>query len=226
MGCVQSGYKTITPFEIANCLHAQQAGQISYRAVRVYFGCVAMVAIREAALRSGKRKGTKPCSKPSYRTGELAGLTGLSERTVKRELRSLERASLVRFAENKITFQTSPLPQSGELCEKISGKRSARRPIPVPRSVLRFIARTPRAALGLTMLGYVVRGLTIERKTGEVRGVGTGKAGWIAETFGLSLRSVRAARKELIAMNFISQDTGSTQRKLNRDGSYFRINLP
>ena len=163
MGCVQSGYKTITPFELANCLQTQQAGQISYRAVRVYFGCVAMVAIREAAARSGKRKGTKTCSKPSYRTSELAGLTGLSERTVNRELRSLERASLVRFAENKITFQTSPLPASAELCEIISGKRSARRPIPVLRSVLRFIARTSKAALGLTMLGYVVRGLTIER---------------------------------------------------------------
>jgi hypothetical protein len=41
----------------------------------------------------------------------------------------------------------------------------------------------------------------------------------------MSLRSAKAARKELIELGFISKDTGSFQRKLNRDGAYFRVNL-
>ena len=225
MLCVEAGYKTITPFEIANCLHAQETGQISHRAVRIYFGCQAMLAVREAARRSERRKGRKPTEKPRYLLSELCRLTKLSARIVKRELRAAQRASLLQFSETEIVFHKAPLPGSGELCEIISGKRSARRPIPVPRSVLRFIARSAKAAGSMTMLGYVLRGLSIARKGGEVKGVGTAKAAWIADAFGLSLRSVRTARKELIEMGFISQDTGSTQRKLNRDGSYFRINL-
>ena len=42
---------------------------------------------------------------------------------------------------------------------------------------------------------------------------------------GLSERAVRYARKKLIEMGWIESDTGSIQRKLNRDGAYFVINL-
>lgn len=225
MVCVQSGYKTITPVEIANCLQAWETGEISYQGLRVYFGSFAMQAIREAARRSARRKGRRPMAKPRYRVSEVCGLTGLSDRTVKRELRSLTGASLVGFSEHEIVFHKAPLVGSEKLCKGLAGKRSSRRPIPVPRSVLRFIARSSRPAMGLTMLAYVMRGMVIERNGGEVKGAGTVKASWVAQAFGLSLRSVKGARKRLIAMGFISKDIASTQRKLNRDGSYFRINL-
>ena len=77
----------------------------------------------------------------------------------------------------------------------------------------------------LTKLAYVLRGLSLERTTGELRGRGCIKASWIAEHFGLSLRAVRLARSELIESGFIEKDVASFQRKLNRDGSYFEINL-
>ncbi len=75
------------------------------------------------------------------------------------------------------------------------------------------------------MLAYVVRGLTIDRNGGEVRSSGSVKASWIAGIFGLSLRSAKAARKELIQSGFIDKDTTSFQRKLNRDGAYFKVSL-
>src|SRR5262249_22308288 len=83
----------------------------------------------------------------------------------------------------------------------------------------------PRPALGKTTLAYLARGLSIERRTGEVGNAGAAKASWMARTVGISLRSVKAARRELIEGGFISKDTGSFQWKLNRDGAYFRINL-
>jgi len=95
----------------------------------------------------------------------------------------------------------------------------------VPRSVLCFLAASAKASLGKTMLGYVIRGLTIDRESGEIRGAGSVKSSWIADVFGLSLRSVKASRKELIESGFINRDTTSFQRKLNRDGAYFRISL-
>ena len=55
------------------------------------------------------------------------------------------------------------------------------------------------------MLAYCVRGLSLARD-GEVKGKGTAKACWIADTFGVSLRAVRLAQAELIAAGFISRD--------------------
>ena len=49
--CVESGYKTVTATEIGNCISALNRKVISYRAVRVYFGCLALVAMRDAARR-------------------------------------------------------------------------------------------------------------------------------------------------------------------------------
>jgi hypothetical protein len=224
--CVQSGYKTVTPIEIANCLQAHLRDELSWRGVRVFFACLAMVAVREAAARSRKRKGRKPCSAPRFQASELCRLTELSESAVKKEVRRLRKLEIITFTETGAASAKEPLrPENEEFCAKLSGKRSPRRPIPVPRAALRFIARAGKGALSKTLLAHIVRGLTLKPKTGEVSSAGTVKASWIARTFGISPRSVKAGRKELIRMGFISKDTGSFQRKLNRDGAYFRIDL-
>src|SRR6185295_13920220 len=74
------------------------------------------------------------------------------------------------------------------------------------------------------VIGYLVRGLSIARGTGEINPKGTVKASWIAETFGLSHRAVKYAQATLRSLGWISKDTESRQRKLNRDGAYFTIN--
>jgi hypothetical protein len=134
--------------------------------------------------------------------------------------------SVLTFAETEaVTTKEILRPENEGLCSELSGKRSPQRPIPVPRAVLRFIARSGKGALSKTLLAHVVRGLTLKPRTGEICSAGTVKASWIANTFDLSLRSVKAARKELIRMGLVSKDTGSFQRKLNRDGAYFQLNL-
>jgi hypothetical protein len=95
----------------------------------------------------------------------------------------------------------------------------------VPRAVLRFLARSRQGALSKTLVAYIVRGLSLERRTGEVRGAGTVKASWISNVFGISVRSVKSARKALIEGGFITKDEASFQRKLNQDGAYFQVNL-
>ncbi len=223
--CVDSGYKTVTATEIGNCISALNRKAISYRAVRVYFGCLALVAIREAARRAVVRVGRRPGTVPRYRVGELCELTGLANRRIQRELRSLSQAGLLSFSESHIETRREPSPESESLARTFAGNRSLKRPIPVPRSVLRFLARCERPVLGKTVLAYVLRGMSIDRSSGEVRGVGTVKASWIADAMKVSLRAAKAARRDLIDRGFISKDTGSWQRKLNRDGAYFRVNL-
>ena len=60
-------------------------------------------------------------------------------------------------------------------------------------------------------MAYVVQSLT--EKDASIRAAGTVKASWIADVFGLSLRSVKGARKALIESGLITKDTGSFQRK-------------
>ncbi len=220
------GYKTITPIQLFNVLGAYDTGGISFRALRVYFGCFELRAIREAARRSRTAEAVKTRRGECYRIAELVRLLGaVTEAQVKSALRQLERAGLVRFSESAITFTETTLPAAQETILRIADSRKAARPIPVPRRVLRFLARCTKPALMKTCLAYLIRGLSFDHKSGEVRGVGTVKASWISRVFAISERAVRAARRELIRLGWIDKDTGSKQRKLNRDGAYFRINL-
>ena len=210
------GYKAVTPIQIANIVSAYNSDVITFRAVRVFWGCLELIAIREAAKRStGKSRGVR------YRPEELLRLTGLTLTIIKRELRALRRAELLTFSESAITITETPLSYAREMLETLSETRKATRLIPIPRNLICFICKANKPALVSTLLGYALRGLTL--KKGELKTNGSVKAAWIAETLSLSLRSVRASRRELISLGILSEDN-STQHKLNRCGAYFEIN--
>jgi hypothetical protein len=221
---MQSGYKTLTPIEISNALWALDRGKIKVSDLRTYFACFALVAIREAARRSAAKRLKTPKTTPRYRVAELKRLTGLTEAKLHRSLRRLARSNLLAFSESEITTTKTPLPGSEDLLETLACRRSPKRPIPVPRAILRFLAKAGTVAIVKAVVGYLVRGLSFSR-TGEISGRGTVKASWIASALGISERAVRYARRELIELRWISADSGSTQRKLNRDGAYFVIDL-
>ncbi len=224
--CTEAGYKTITPIQLWNALGAYDAEAISFRALRVYLGCFELRAIREASRRTRTAQGERRPAGECYRLGELVRLVGaVTAAQVNTALRQLERAGLLSFTENAITFTETPVPLAHEMIERAADGRKATRPIPVPRRALRFLARCRKPALVKTFIAYLIRGLSLDRKSGEVNGAGTVKASWISRIFSISERAVRAARSELIRLGWIDKDTGSKQRKLNRDGAYFKINL-
>ena len=210
------GYKAVTPIQIANIVSAYNSDVITFRAVRVFWGCLELISIREAAKRTtGKSRAVR------YRPDELLRLTGLTLTIIKRELRALRRAELLTFSESAITVTETPLSYAREMLETLSETRKATRLIPIPRNLVCFICKANKPALVSTLLGYALRGLTL--KKGELKTNGSVKAAWIAETLSLSLRSVRASRRELISLGILSEDH-STQHKLNRCGAYFEIN--
>ena len=225
---ISGGYKTQTVIQLGNLLSIYNEKKIGLRAMRVYLACLVITASREAAKRLEEKNRPSWKNKknvtPMFLFEELTSLTGLTKSQVKKELKSLERAGLLLFSESSIQFTKSQLPTATETTEALAGKRSIKRPIPLPRRVLRFLVKEGREGSIKTTLAYIVRGLAISRK-GEIKYKGTVKACWISEVTGLSLRSVRTARKELIGLEFITDDEGSKQWKLNRDGAYFTINL-
>src|SRR5262249_28300111 len=80
-----------------------------------------------------------------------------------------------------------------------------------------------RPALAKTVVAYLLRGLALDR-TGRIRNKGTVKVSWICRACGVSERAARTARAELIRLGWITRDSDSVQRKLNRDGAYFVLN--
>ena len=218
------GYKTQTVTQLANVLSAFELKNITLRQCRVYFACLVITAAREAAERSRLNVKRSKEVTSRYLLKELCSLTGCPITRIRGEVKNLESVGLLLFTESAIIFTQTPLPGSHALRETLCSRRSAARPIPLSRPLLRFLASCTKASTVKTALAYAVRGLTLSR-TGEVGGKGSVKATWIAKVMGLSERSVRNARLELLELELLFDDEGSKQWKLNRDGAYFEINL-
>jgi hypothetical protein len=218
--CLQDGYKLIRAEQLLAACTALDQQQITFRAFRAYFGCHELVARREAAERSSLIKSQTPQRR--FRRKELHELVERGEgRPITRELKALNVSGLLTFTESAIEIAANA-SLSIELLGLV-GSRGTRRLIPVPRQVLKFLATCSRPALAKTMVAYLLRGLALDR-SGQLRHKGTVKISWICELCRISERAARAARAELIRLGWITKDTGSIQRKLNRDGAYFVIN--
>jgi Mn-dependent DtxR family transcriptional regulator len=222
---MQSGYKTLTPIQLSNIFFCDEEGHFSRQEVQVYFGCCTLVAIREAAKRYKEGRGETPKQIARYRLLELSRLTEISESGVKRALRRLEQKGILTYTQEEIFITTESIGGLNPLMEDLSCHRSPKRPIPVPRSMLRFLAQNKKVSLSKTIVAYLARGLSLSRHGGIIINRGTVKISWISETMGLSERAARYARQELIRMGWIQHDENSHQLKLNRDGAYFAVNL-
>lgn len=215
----QDGYKLIGAEQLLGALSALNANQITFRAFRAYIGCFELLAIREAAERSKPGTGKKPQRR--FLRSEVSALVDeTGEGRVSRELSSLRAVGLLTFAESAIDITAES--GTNELLPLL-GSRGGKRLIPVPRQVLKFLAGCTRPALAKTVIAYLLRGLSLER-SGNMRSAGTVKISWICALCRISERAARSARAELIRLGWITKDTGSYQRKLNRDGAYFVIN--
>lgn len=222
--CIYGGYKTQTVTQIASLIGCYDAGEISSRALRVYLAALVSVASREAAKRVRGAFGRKSDVTPRFLKNELSRLTELPLRSVSKEIRALTRIGLLSFGLSEIVFADNAHPECLDVVQALAFKRSELRPVPLPRTLLRYLARSSQVSLIKTALFYAVRGLTISR-TGTITGKGSVKATEIARVFGMSERSVRSARSKLLELGFITDDDGSHQLKLNRTGAYFTVNM-
>ena len=161
-----------------------------------------MSSIRKAAeaLR-GNNKNSRKAEKitPKYTASELVKLTSLPLRVACKIFKSVSAS------------------------EPLSSNTKKEKFIPLPRRLIRFLAKCEKRSTILVLLTYLERGLSLDK--GRIKCAGTAKASLIARETGLTVRSVRAARAELLRLNIITPDTTKYQRKLNRDGAYFTINL-
>jgi hypothetical protein len=213
----EGGYQLIPAVHLALAWWAYHEDLIRLADLRVWFAAWEMRARR--------------CRVPSplprrYGLGELAKLTGLAPRRLKAALRRLEAARLLCWSEEAVAF-----PLAAEALSGFDGDGFRRffdrlpnhdRRVPVPRRILRLLAGGCRPALIATILGHLFRCLYV--KGGKFQDIGRVKASWIADTFGVGLRRVKEARKELIGMGWLIP-LPSPQWAMNRWGALVRIDL-
>ena len=213
----RGGYQLIPVVHLALAWWAYHEKLIRLVDLRVWF------AAWEMRSRRCRRPSPLPCR---FGLDELRGLTGLSPKRLRESLRRLEAARLLTWSESTIGFPASPevvpLPDRADFRRFLDAIPNHQRLAPVPRRILRLLAGGARPALIATILGHLVRCLYL--KHGKCSARGRVKASWIADTFGVSLRRVKQARKELIAMGWLIP-LEARQWALNRWGSHVCINL-
>lgn len=215
---IAGGYEPVTTGQLLN---ATRADALSTSALRAYLGLIAISATRNAFKRQTPKGRGYANRTDNFSISELTALIeGISERNIRRGLKELKDAGLATVTKSQISLNAFPTAETKELMEEAGVKQRA---IPAPRRLLRFLAKSKRRSLIVTATAYMLRGLYLHKR--EIRNTGTAKVSWIAETFGISESSVKNARRELIELGFISPDATESQRKLNRTGAYFEINL-
>ena len=208
---IAGGFVPIPASQLLHAWHACRTRPLATSDFRAYLACRELAARRQL-LAAGRA--------PSFHFAEIARLLGVAQRRARASVARLAAAGLLRWSESAIAF---PEPPGGtddvRLADSIGRGRGH---LAVPRRLLRFLARGARPALIAAALGLLLRCLSRRRAGFDARG--RAKASWIAHTFGVDIRAVKAARKELVALAWVAH-VPSPQAAENRWGRAYRIDL-
>jgi hypothetical protein len=194
---IEGGYVFKSRSEILQLNALVSSRKLTLAEGRVFMASIEMRAIRSAVEASKAKIKKSRGIIPKYENKEVKTLSNLSIPKISKAKIKLS-DHFILFSENK-----------GDL--------------PIPRRLIRFLAKCEKRSTFLVLLSYIERGITLRNRS--IKNAGSLKASLIVKTTGLSLRAVRLARKELLELGIITPDTTKYQRKLNRDGAYFTINL-
>ncbi len=220
-------------------LEAPRKPRGGYRLIKVEKLALAWWCLKERAIRlvdlrlwfachelSSRRCGLKTGQSPRFALGELKALTGLSQKRLRPGLARLQAAGLLVWDEVGIDFpelpENSGAPELASFRAMLEAIPNNRRNVPVPRRILRLLAGGARPVLIATILGHLLRCLYF--RAGRCEGRGRCKASWIASVFGVDLRRVKEARKELVSLGWLVPHEAA-QWELNRWGATMTINL-
>lgn len=205
---VPGGYAVVTLQQLANLCALRKANQISFAAFRVWLAAVEQQAKRCQA------KG-----RVRFSLVELARLAGgVGERSLRLRLRELEAAEILFWSETRIEFPTLELPAGAALAEHFG--TGLRRPVPIPRRLLRLLAKHTKPAEVIATIAHLVRCLFKRGKA--ITSQGFVRAEWVSEVFGVSVRAVYATRAWLLKLGVLVQ-VPVHQLVLNKHGALFQV---
>lgn len=184
---------------------------IQFRDFRVWLACHELLAQR--------------CRLPRGRTAHFimqelgAFVGGVGGEHLRASVRRLERAGLLQWATDRLRpaslLAEIRLGDPEDLTAFVECVQNHRRKVPVPRRLLKLLARESRPVFVATALGHLLRCMYYRQKL--CHGNGLCKASWIAGVFEVDGRNVKTARQELVERRILfRQSVGQT--RLNRWG--------
>src|SRR5919205_14204 len=194
----RGGFIFLTVQQLCLLWWAYRARLIQLRDFRVWFAAQEMTA-RRCQLDADQVPAYTPC--------ELHRLVGgVGGEHLRASLRRLETTGLLTWSSTTLTFATSPTDLRGvhdlaDFHTMYNAIPNHRRRVPVPRQAIRLIAGVCRATVIATMLGHLLRCLYYRDR--RCLSGGWCKASWIADVFRVDLRTVKAARKHLVAIGWL-----------------------
>lgn len=191
---------------------------IEFRDLRVWLACHELVAKR-CSMETGRV--------PRFSPAELLRLVDCpAEEHVRASIRRLSKAGLLGWSVTKLRFVQSTAEVTVGAAEDLQAtlKRvtNNRRRVPVPRRFLMHLCGTKSPVALATALGHLLR--CSYYRALECRSRGLCKASWIAETFEVDERNVKAARGELVRLGILIREP-TPQRVMNRFGAAVIVNL-
>lgn len=222
---ISGGYslvKAIIPLNVIGLYSKKLIGFLEFRTI---FALLYMMSIRFATNCS-----TSQCP-ANYSISELAKLLDThKESSVRSAIATLKRVGiLLEFSQTEIIFNLAPLEHSQDTIESANRTaqglyRNALRQVPFPRRVLRFLAQTQLHGFASSLVLYIVRCFSIDRK-GNIKAKGCVKSSWISACGKVGTSTAEKARQRMIQWEWLKPDTNSTRRKQNRTGAYCDFNL-
>jgi hypothetical protein len=212
------GFIFLTATQLCLIWWAYREKHIELRDVRTWFAAWELQA-RRCLLTFGQQA--------FYTLEELNGLVGgVGGMHLRASLRRLDAVGLLTWSTSHLAFPKTPdelkVKNTSRLFDMINAVPNHQRRIPVPRRMVRFLAGARRRCLMATILGHVIRCLYFRK--GECSSKGCCKASWIAEVFGVNGSNVKAARRYLTEMGWLTS-LETSQRVRNRYGQWVRVNL-
>ena len=208
------GFRPISIVQVGMAWWAYKSGILPrYLDFRVYLAFHEFDERRLAAARTRAKVGKgmlKPVLSIPNLVAELRKLTGGSnERLVRESLRRLASLGLITvtptavlFAEKLECLTANMRTELGGLIQNRPHRAGIRdRRLPLPRRVLRYLARGAPASVAATVFGYVIRCVWWRGRGCEVAGSCT--AEFISDLFGVESRSVKRARAELRVVGWL-----------------------
>ena len=208
----EGGFQFISVVHLCAVWTAYSNQRIHLSDIRFWCAAQEMVA-RRCQLTAGQQ--------PVYRQDELHLLTG-RRGGITAALARLQTNGLLTWETSALTFPSPVIETNTPLATMLAKIPNQHRRIPVPRRLLRFLAKGGSRVLLATILGHLL--CCLYYRQGQCRAEGFCKASWIADVFGVSPRAVKTARQRLEALGFL-QRTETLHWVRNRYGQKMTINL-
>ena len=227
-GPIEGRFRPIKTAQIVMAWSLFNGGHITKRGLRCFFALHEM-----AERRRYTAKEHAGCA--DYNLEELKALVGgrgskSASYALSADLKRLSELGLVQFSRRSITFAQSFDQITVEDTSCIYAMwaqmhpKTRGRAVPVPRRTLRALAAGFTTADTAYVLATMTRAIFFQVSKGSITTDGRTKDAWVSETFGLSLRAIRTARKHLGELGWL-QERPTHQNLRNLYGTHVVVNV-